>query len=235
MAHQRCRHAIDCRQQDAVHNAGGRHVIVGTMGGVRPAERTHQIQQTMGFQTRQRDFRQVQRIEPEVLLQRLTRWVLGAERAVEVGVMSHHIGIAHKFNQALYRIIGARGVGHIFVADIRKVGNVVGDGLARVHERDVPAGYFTFLHTRSGNLYKLVVCEGKTCGLRVDDDHIFIQHAEIVRFSVVAQRMVALADPGRGVFYNIRVKPAGGFFVLSFHAVKTIIYCIRKPLYPRYS
>ena len=125
MGNQRRWHAVNRRQKNAVHDAGCRNIIVGTVSGIRPAKCAHQVEQTMGFQARKGDFRQIKRIEPKILLQGLASRILGAERSVEVCVVGHHIGIAHEFDQPRYRLVGAGCISHILVADVRKMGNIV--------------------------------------------------------------------------------------------------------------
>ena len=99
LAHERHGHRSDSRQEDAEDGTGGLDIGIGPMRRERGAERLHQIEQTVRLQTRERDARKVERIDPCVLQQRVATGMPGGERAVELGIVRDDFRVPHEFRQ----------------------------------------------------------------------------------------------------------------------------------------
>lgn len=75
----------------------------------------------MGFQARQRDARQVQRINPRIAQQRFPFRVIRGERAVEGRIVRNHVGASHELNEAGQGLRGLRRTFDVCRMDARQV------------------------------------------------------------------------------------------------------------------
>ncbi len=81
----------------------------------RRVERLHDIDETMRFQTRKRDARKVERVNPKIAGQRCAALAFGAESFVECSVVRDDAGIAHERSELDSRIVRRRGVRNVFI------------------------------------------------------------------------------------------------------------------------
>ena len=151
----------------------------------------------MRFQTRKRDARKVERIDPRVLQQRITTGMAGGERAVELGIMRDYFRISHEFYQIRQGIGWKWRIRHVLVVDIGQIGDILRNRLPRVHERDEPVDDPPLLHAGGGDLRQLVVIERETGRLGVEDHDIAIKIPIIAFSGDCRQRSVTRLDSRR--------------------------------------
>ena len=145
----RLRHGIDSRKQYSVDCTGSSHIIVCSMRRNGSTKRLHQIYQTMGFQPRESNSRQIKRIDPDIVEKRITRWMARGERSVKPYIMGNHFRIADKFHQSLEGIIRTWSVLNILIVYVRQMRNFIGNFFSRIYECDIPINDFPFFHPRS--------------------------------------------------------------------------------------
>ena len=159
MLEQRGGHVVDRGQKYTVHKTRCRHVIIGTMGRIRPTERTHQIKQTVRSKAGQCNFGQVERIDPVILLQHFACRIFGTECPIEICVVCDYIGRTDELHQTSNSSVGVGSMCHIFIANVGKMRNFFGDRLPGIYEGYVPTSDFPMNHARSGDLNQLVMIE----------------------------------------------------------------------------
>ena len=145
------------------------------MGRNGRVERMDQIDQAMRLQTRKRDARQIERIDPEFFFQACTARVFRHEMAVERRIVRDERGVSHELYELLARLNGRRSVSDVSIEDIRQMRDFIGNGLARIHKRHEPFGDFTALKTSGSNLRELIFPFGNARGFSVDNHDIAVE------------------------------------------------------------
>ena len=135
----------------------------------------NQIDQTMRLQTRKRDARQIEGIDPKVFFQACATRVFRHKMTVKRGVVRDERGVAHETRELLARLNGRGRIGDIGIKDIRKMGNFIGNRLAGIHERHKPFSDFTALKTSGSNLRELVFPFGNARGFGIDNHDIAVE------------------------------------------------------------
>ncbi len=100
------RHGIYRRQEHPIHSAESRYVVIGPMGGDRSAEGTDQVYQTMALHPRQRDARELERVYPGILQERIARWMLGGEIPIEFRIVGHHLRVSRESYEPCQGLLG---------------------------------------------------------------------------------------------------------------------------------
>ena len=147
----------------------------------------------MRGQARKRDARQRQRIDPNIAhvdaaFDRLDK------RAVERGVMCDHRATTDKIGESGDGLNGRRGICHIGICNARELGNLGGNQLLGMHEGIEAVDDLAARKTGRRDLDQLVVLHRKTRGLGVEDNHIFLDEAEGLRFGAVGKRGIGVDD-----------------------------------------
>ena len=169
----------------------------------------------MRLQARKRNARQIERIDPEILEQRVARWRFRCEAFVESGVMSNHRRVTDKLGQASTCLVRKGRIHYVFVVDIGQTSDFVRDMLPGVDKRHEPFRHNTAFEAGGRYLRELVVVLRKTRRLGIEDNDIAIEVAKIGGFRIVFQSCIALDD----VIWSTL-----GYEVVYTHVLHTLIF-----------
>ena len=218
------RHRVDGSEQDAVYRAQRLHVGIGSMGRYGSIERSNEIDQPMGFESRQRDAREIERVDPRVFRKRRAVHVLRCEITIELGVVRHDVRCSNEFDKIGESLGGSRGIGDVFVMDIRQPRNIFGNRLSRIHECHEPFDDFPVFHPGGGDLRQFIVVDGKSRGLRIENDDIAIELSVIGALRGFVQTRVPIADIAGRAFDDVFLYGICLLRIIFFHRMKPIIY-----------
>ena len=113
----------------------------------------------MRSKARQRDFSQVKRVDPVILLQHFACRILGAECPIEICIVCDYVRRTNELHQTSNSRVGVGGIRHVFIANVGKMRNFLRDRLPGIYEGYVPTSDFPMNHARSGDLNQLVMIE----------------------------------------------------------------------------
>ena len=118
--------------------------------------------------------------------------MLRREVAVEFRIVRNDFRVAHKRHQVCKRLLRRGRIGHVFVVNVRQMGNIVGNGLAGIDEGDEPVDDLTLFHTRRRDLGQLIVVERKARRFGVEHDDVAVKLAVICAARLLGKRGIAL-------------------------------------------
>ena len=147
----------------------------------------------MRGQARKRDARQRQRIDPNIAhvdaaFDRLDK------RAVKRGVVCDHRTATDKIGESGDGLNRRRGICNIGICNARELGNLGGNQLFGMHEGIEAVDDLAARKTGRRDLDQLVVLHRKARGLGIEDNHIFLDKAEGLRFGAVGKRGIGVDD-----------------------------------------
>ena len=108
--------------------------------------------------------------------------------------MCDHRAATDKIGESGDGLNRRRGICHIGICNARELGNLGGNQLLGMHEGIEAVDDLAARKTGRRDLDQLVVLHRKTRGLGIEDNHIFLDKAEGLRFGAVGKRGIGVDD-----------------------------------------
>ena len=108
--------------------------------------------------------------------------------------MCDHRATTDKIGESGDGLSGRRGICHIGICNARELGNLGGNQLLGMHEGIEAVDDLAARKTGRRDLDQLVVLHRKTRGLGIEDNHIFLDKAEGLRFGAFGKRGIGVDD-----------------------------------------
>ena len=108
--------------------------------------------------------------------------------------MCNHRATTDKIGEGGDGLNGRRGICHIGICNARELGNLGGNQLLGMHEGIEAVDNLAARKTGRRDLDQLVVLHRKTRGLGIEDNHIFLDKAEGLRFGAFGKRGIGVDD-----------------------------------------
>ena len=108
--------------------------------------------------------------------------------------MCDHRATTDKIGESGDGLNGRRGIYHIGICNARELGNLGGNQLLGMHEGIEAVDDLATRKTGRRDLDQLVVLHRKTCGLGIEDYHIFLDKAEGLCFGTLGKRGIGVDD-----------------------------------------
>ena len=108
--------------------------------------------------------------------------------------MCDHRATTDKIGESGDGLNGRRGICHIGICNARELGNLGGNQLLGMHEGIETVDDLAARKTGRRDLDQLVVLHRKTCGLGIEDNYIFLDKTERLRFGAFGKRGIGVDD-----------------------------------------
>ena len=185
------------RQQDAPYATQGINVVASAVRhGSAPKQLGH-VGELVGYQTRQRDARQGQRVDPDVAHAHAALYRLD-KGTVERRVVGDNGAAPHKLLEGGHGFLSRRGLHHVCIGNAGQLCDFGRNGHTGVHKRVEAVDDFASTKAGRRDLDQAVVLQRQPGGLGVEDDDIVFNQAKRPRLRPLGKRRVRLDYTGRG-------------------------------------